>query len=119
LAAHFLNLMQGGNGLATGGAFMLHVTAHSTEDETPMSLIRTLACLAALCLVAPAQAEAASLAKPAGGLFFPASRGSCPRLCVEWFNGCTTCSCGRGRINVCTPQPCFWRGRARCLRWGF
>jgi hypothetical protein len=45
--------------------------------------------------------------------------GQCPRLCVEWFDGCNYCTCGRGRIDVCTQRRCFWRGRARCLRYGF
>ncbi|HXW21364.1 MAG TPA: hypothetical protein VEK14_00475 [Rhodomicrobium sp.] len=44
--------------------------------------------------------------------------GQCPRLCTEWFDGCNNCSCGRGRIDVCTQHYCLWRGRPRCIRWG-
>jgi hypothetical protein len=45
--------------------------------------------------------------------------GRCPRLCVEWFDGCNNCSCGKGRINACTEFVCRWHKRPRCLRWGF
>jgi len=50
---------------------------------------------------------------------FSTSGGQCPKLCVEWFDGCNNCSCGAGRIDVCTQQICLGRKRARCLRWGF
>ncbi|ADP69987.1 hypothetical protein Rvan_0711 [Rhodomicrobium vannielii ATCC 17100] len=84
-----------------------------------------LAATAALMIVtAPSfLAEAASLGE--GGsrgpwlARFSASGGQCPKLCVEWFDGCNNCSCGRGRIDVCTQHICFGRKRARCLRWGF
>jgi hypothetical protein len=47
-------------------------------------------------------------------------RGQCPRLCTEWFDGCNNCTCNRsGRFDVCTMHYCLWRGRPRCLRWGF
>ncbi len=45
--------------------------------------------------------------------------GRCPRLCVEWFDGCNNCSCGKGHINACTEFVCRWHRRPRCLRWGF
>ena len=45
--------------------------------------------------------------------------GRCPRLCVEWFDGCNTCSCGKGYINACTEMACRVHRRPRCLRWGF
>ncbi len=46
--------------------------------------------------------------------------GQCPRLCTEWFDGCNNCTCNRnGRFDVCTLHYCLWRGRPRCLRWGF
>jgi hypothetical protein len=43
----------------------------------------------------------------------------CPRLCVDWFDGCNTCSCGHGRADVCTHYRCVWNKRPRCLRHGF
>ncbi len=45
--------------------------------------------------------------------------GRCPRLCVDYTDGCNHCSCGRGRFDVCTHYYCSWRRRARCLRHGF
>jgi hypothetical protein len=46
--------------------------------------------------------------------------GVCPRLCTEWFDGCNNCTCNRaGRFDVCTVHYCLWRGRPRCLRYGF
>jgi hypothetical protein len=46
--------------------------------------------------------------------------GVCPRLCTEWFDGCNNCTCNRsGRFDVCSQHYCLWRGRPRCLRWGF
>ncbi len=49
----------------------------------------------------------------------PSFRGRCPRLCVEWFDGCNMCTCGKGALDVCTQMLCRTRRRARCMRWGF
>jgi hypothetical protein len=62
----------------------------------------------------PAEATAALAVR------HPFYRGQCPRLCTEWFDGCNNCTCNRsGRFDVCTLHFCLWRGRPRCLRWGF
>ncbi|MFT4079667.1 hypothetical protein [Rhodomicrobium lacus] len=83
------------------------------------------AAVAALMIVTASQSssEAASLAEgDRRGPWlarFSVPGAQCPRLCVEWFDGCNNCSCGGGRIDVCTQHICFGRKRARCLRWGF
>lgn len=69
------------------------------------------------------RAYAASLQPEAQSSGFPVRHrvygGQCPRLCVEWYDGCNYCSCGRGRINVCTQNYCIWHRHARCVRYGF
>ncbi len=57
-----------------------------------------------------------SLSVPVDDVFWV---GRCPRLCVEWYDGCNLCTCGKGRIDVCSRMLCRWRRPARCLRWGF
>ncbi len=71
------------------------------------------------------EAQAGLLLQPAQSTAVLAVRhlhfgGQCPRLCTEWFDGCNNCTCNRsGRFDVCTVHYCLWRGRPRCLRWGF
>ncbi len=93
-----------------------------------MTVIRGLVVLMSVFLLAPAeQASAQAAAAHNFGLSQPGFilagdvlyGGRCPRLCVEWFDGCNTCSCGKGRINACTEFVCRWHRRPRCLRWGF
>jgi hypothetical protein len=93
-----------------------------------MTAIRGLVLLLSLLLLAPVgQALAQGPAGAYGGLsqsnVTPAGDirhgGSCPRLCVEWFDGCNTCSCGKGHVNACTEMFCSVHKRPRCLRWGF
>jgi hypothetical protein len=90
-----------------------------------MTMSRALAFLALLFLLAWPYAKADAFPAPAGApaaaerALLPVSGGRCPRLCRDWFDGCTICSCSHGRIDVCTPAPCERRGRPRCLRWGF
>ncbi len=75
-----------------------------------MTIIRGLVILVSVFLLAPiGQALAGDVMHP----------GRCPRLCVEWFDGCNTCSCGKGSINACTELVCRWHRRPRCLRYGF
>jgi hypothetical protein len=93
-----------------------------------MTIIRGLVILVSVFLLAPiGQASAQAAAGHAAGLsqsnvvlagdvMHP---GRCPRLCVEWFDGCNTCSCGKGSINACTELVCRWHRRPRCLRYGF
>jgi hypothetical protein len=75
-----------------------------------MTVIRNFLILASVLLLAPAGQALAGDVWHGGG---------CPRLCVEWFDGCNTCSCGKGRINSCTEIVCRAHKRPRCLRWGF
>jgi hypothetical protein len=92
-----------------------------------MTVFRAIALLILLLLlVAPQPAAQAGVAPPpmsqsseALSIRHVAFGGQCPRLCVEWFDGCNNCTCGHGRIDVCTRRYCFWRGRPRCLRFGF
>jgi len=93
-----------------------------------MTIFRGLALLIALVLLAPAHqawAQAGTPPSPAlsqsqSGAAEPVRlRRQCPRLCVEWFDGCNNCTCGKGWIDVCTPRICIRRKRARCLRYGF
>jgi hypothetical protein len=93
-----------------------------------MTVIRSLLILMSVFLLAPIEQASAQVAAvdPAGisepvfilaGDVLDGRR--CPRLCVEWFDGCNTCSCGKGRINACTELVCRSHRRPRCLRWGF
>ncbi len=75
-----------------------------------MTIIRGLVILVSVFLFAQVQQALA------GDVMHP---GRCPRLCVEWFDGCNTCSCGKGTINACTELVCRWHRRPRCLRYGF
>ena len=93
-----------------------------------MTFLRAIAFFAVLLLLAPhlPEAQAGFLPlQPAQSTGVLAVRhfyhgGQCPRLCVQWFDGCNNCTCNRvGRFDVCTQNFCFWRGRPRCLRWGF
>ncbi len=92
-----------------------------------MAIFRAIALLILLLLlVSPlpeAPAHAASLQPEAPHSAFAVRYrfygGQCPRLCVEWYDGCNYCSCGHGKINVCTQNYCIWRGRPRCARYGF
>jgi hypothetical protein len=83
-----------------------------------MTILRGLAVLMVLILSAPhsAWAQAGGPLIETGDVLYG---GRCPRLCVEWFDGCNNCTCGKGRIDVCSRHICRWRRRARCLRWGF
>ena len=90
-----------------------------------MTVIRGLVILMSVFLLAPneqasAQAAASSYAGLSQSNFILAGDvmhpGRCPRLCVEWFDGCNTCSCGKGRINACTELVCRCTGaRAACV----
>ncbi len=93
-----------------------------------MTIIRGLAILIALFVLAPnypawAQAGTAPRAELSQSQLIPVGdvpfARRCPRLCVEWFDGCNTCTCGKGRTDVCTDFVCRWHRRARCLRYGF
>ena len=91
-----------------------------------MIVLRAIAFFISLFLLAThlPEAQAGLLPQPAQstavlGVRHPYFGGQCPRLCTEWFDGCNNCSCGRGRIDVCTLHYCLWRGRPRCIRWGF
>jgi hypothetical protein len=93
-----------------------------------MTIFRTLAILIALILLSPRDLAMAQAGSPSQAeleraklpVSWPARfRGQCPRLCVEWFDGCNICTCGKGRLDVCAPAPCAWPRRPRCLRWGF
>lgn len=66
--------------------------------------------------VFPLQASAGGASGP---LLAADASGRCPRLCVEWFDGCNTCRCANGYINVCTENSCVRRRAARCVRHGF
>jgi hypothetical protein len=89
-----------------------------------MTVFRGLAFLIALFLLAPkdhamAQAEAPAQAE-LERLQPVRLPGQCPRLCVEWYDGCNVCTCGKGKLDVCTQAVCRQvRRRPRCLRWGF
>jgi hypothetical protein len=93
-----------------------------------MTIVRAIALLAALFFLLPtqqAEAQASAVVHADVSRTWPAPvqqvllGGRCPRLCVEWFDGCNNCTCGKGRIDVCTQQLCVWRRRPRCLRYGF
>jgi hypothetical protein len=93
-----------------------------------MMVIRSFLILMSVFLLASIeQASAQVTAIHPGGISQPGlilagdvlDGGRCPRLCVEWFDGCNTCSCGKGRINACTELVCRSHRRPRCLRWGF
>jgi hypothetical protein len=93
-----------------------------------MTVFRGLALLIALFLLTPkdqamAQAGSPSQAElerpPLAGAWPARFRGQCPRLCVEWYDGCNICTCGKGKLDVCTNILCTWPRRPRCLRWGF
>ncbi len=93
-----------------------------------MTVIRGLVILMSVFLLAPMEQASAqtgagnygALSQPGftlAGDEFHARR--CPRLCVEWFDGCNTCSCGKGWTDACTELVCRAHRRPRCLRWGF
>jgi hypothetical protein len=92
-----------------------------------MTVFRGLAILIALFLLSPSEAIAQAGSPPHAELERspPAEawrarfRNQCPRFCVEWYDGCNICTCGMGKIDVCTQVLCTWRRRPRCLRWGF
>ena len=93
-----------------------------------MTVFRGLAILVALFLFVPKDQAAAQAGTPPqaelghsqpGGALPAQFRGLCPRLCVDWFDGCNICTCGKGKIDICTRNLCAWRRRPRCLRWGF
>ncbi len=92
-----------------------------------MTIIRGLAILVALFVLAPNQEAQAQAGAPQAELSKTLSRTAelvrirrqCPLLCTEWFDGCNTCSCGKGFIDVCTHYLCAFRRRPRCLRHGF
>ncbi len=92
-----------------------------------MTLFRAATLLFLLfLLLSPRQEVKAEMVLPNPGLTpealsirYPIFGGYCPRLCVEWFDGCNNCTCGHGRIDVCTQKYCIWRRRPRCLRYGF
>jgi hypothetical protein len=93
-----------------------------------MTVFRSLAILIAMFLLAPKdQAMAQAGSTPQAELWrsqlagaWPAHfRNQCPRLCVEWYDGCNICTCGKGKLDVCTNLLCTRHRRARCLRWGF
>jgi len=93
-----------------------------------MTVIRAFIILMSIFLLAPMQqAPAQTGASLAAGISRPGvvqagdewRQRRCPRLCVEWFDGCNNCSCGKGWTNVCTEFVCRRYGRPRCLRWGF
>jgi hypothetical protein len=93
-----------------------------------MTVFRGLAILMALFLLAPKDRVMAQAGSPPqaelersqlAGAWPARFRAQCPRLCVEWFDGCNICTCGKGKLDVCTQGPCAGRGRPRCLRWGF
>jgi hypothetical protein len=93
-----------------------------------MTVFRCLAIAVALFLFAPKDRAAAQAGSPPqaeldrsqSGEAWPARFWSqCPRLCVEWYDGCNLCTCGKGKLDVCTQIRCTWRRRPRCLRWGF
>ncbi len=93
-----------------------------------MPFLRAIACFIVLVLLAspPAQAQAgreplqSSHAQTVFSTRHPTYGGRCPHLCVQWFDGCNNCTCNRsGRLDACTQQYCFWRGRPRCITWGF
>ena len=88
-------------------------------------MVLSRALLMALPLIAYVL-PSASVAASAGREMFETNvlglvppRGRCPKLCLEWFDGCNTCSCARGHLNVCTDNFCRVRRRPRCLRQGF
>jgi hypothetical protein len=92
-----------------------------------MAPIRGLTILLSVFLLASAgqalaQGSAGAYGGPAQSNFILAGDvwhgGRCPRLCVEWFDGCNTCSCGKGHINACTEMACKVHRRPRCMRWG-
>lgn len=92
-----------------------------------MTVLRGLAIFVALFVLTPklaAQAQAAEPQAELSGTHSPAAElvriaRQCPLLCTEWFDGCNTCSCGKGYIDVCTHYLCVFRRRPRCLRHGF
>ncbi len=92
-----------------------------------MAILRGLAILVALFMLASEQEAVAQAAVPQAELSRTLSRMAepvriarqCPLLCTEWFDGCNMCSCGKGYIDVCTRYFCVFRRRPRCLRHGF
>jgi hypothetical protein len=93
-----------------------------------MTVFRGLAILIALFLLIPKQQTMAQAGSPPQAELersqltraWPVRfRGQCPRLCVEWYDGCNICTCGKGRLDVCTQVVCRSLRRPRCLRWGF
>lgn len=92
-----------------------------------MTVFRAAAVVATLFFMVCAQpvtaqsSEAVSEISHARSVAFQQARLrlQCPRLCVEWFDGCNNCTCGKGRVDVCTMNYCTWHRRARCLRYGF
>jgi hypothetical protein len=93
-----------------------------------MTVFRGLAILMALFLLAPKEQAAAQAGSPPQaelartpleGAWPARFLSQCPRLCVEWYDGCNLCTCGKGKLDVCTQIRCTWRRRPRCLRWGF
>lgn len=104
---------------------MLRILGKQIPGIAMAKLHALLIALSVLAFAAPPASLAANLAGPAVGerplpLAEPVRAGDrCPRLCVEWFDGCHTCSCAHGYINVCSENVCRVRRRARCLRQGF
>jgi hypothetical protein len=94
-----------------------------------MTVFRGMAILIALFLLAPAGQAMAQAGSPpqaeiehsqAAGAWPARFQSQCPRLCVEWYDGCNICTCGKGKLDVCTQVVCRQRRRPpRCLRWGF
>lgn len=42
-------------------------------------------------------------------------RSHIPTNCVQWYDGCNTCSVSHGQIRYCTRRQCFRHGRSRCM----
>jgi hypothetical protein len=109
------------------GRLMLRLTMFQSFRKTAMIVSRAIAFFILFFLLAThlPEAQAGVTPLPPAQSALLAVRhlhysAQCPRLCVEWFDGCNNCTCNRsGRIDVCTQHYCFWRGRPRCLRRGF
>jgi hypothetical protein len=106
----------------------LNIGLNAFQGSARMTAIRGFAIFVSVFLFAAlGQASAQGFTGAYGGLSQPDlilagdvwHGGRCPRLCVEWFDGCNTCSCGKGHINSCTEMVCRGHKRPRCLRWGF
>jgi hypothetical protein len=93
-----------------------------------MMVIRAFVILISMFLFAPVEQASAQTGAPhLAGISQPGfqlagdewHKRRCPRLCVEWFDGCNNCSCGKGFTDVCNERICTHYRRPRCLRWGF